>query len=125
MAEAEKATQMAYAPYSRFHVGCAFLLDDGTVVRSANQENAAYPQCVCAEVSGVNTVAMAHPGKIIKRIFITSNPPLSQVLGPCGQCRQTLLEYERRQNQAIEIGLASGSDLFLFSSVQDLLPFAF
>lgn len=125
MLAAEEATSLAYAPYSHFHVGCALLLEDGQIIRSANQENAAYPQCVCAEVSGINTAAMTCPGKKIIKIFITSKPAMNQVLGPCGQCRQTLLEYERRQQQDIQIGLSCGEEIVLFSAVRDLLPFAF
>ena len=44
-----KATEQSYAPYSKFHVGAAALLADGTIVTGSNQENAAYPSGLCAE----------------------------------------------------------------------------
>ncbi|MFM7853911.1 MAG: cytidine deaminase, partial [Flammeovirgaceae bacterium] len=47
--KAKEATHHSYAPYSKFEVGAALILDDGTVVLGANQENASYPLCMCAE----------------------------------------------------------------------------
>lgn len=123
--KAREATGKSYAPYSKFHVGCSLLMDGGDIVQGANQENIAYPQCVCAEVSGLNTAAMTKPGVVIQKIFIASEPVINSVLSPCGQCRQTILEYERKQNSDIEIGLLQGEQIYLFKSIKDLLPFAF
>jgi len=47
--KAKEAAAHAYAPYSKFCVGAALILDDGSIVSGANQENAAYPLCMCAE----------------------------------------------------------------------------
>jgi len=47
---AREALALSYSPYSNFKVGAAALLEDGTVVKGANQENAAYPMCICAEI---------------------------------------------------------------------------
>ena len=57
MEAAIKATGQSYAPYSKFHVGAAALLEDGTIVTGSNQENAAYPSGLCAE-----RVALFHAG---------------------------------------------------------------
>ena len=57
MEAAVKATGQSYAPYSKFHVGAAALLEDGTIVTGSNQENAAYPSGLCAE-----RVALFHAG---------------------------------------------------------------
>ena len=57
MEAAIKATGQSYAPYSKFHVGSAALLEDGTIVTGSNQENAAYPSGLCAE-----RVALFHAG---------------------------------------------------------------
>jgi len=46
--KSKEAAAHAYAPYSKFCVGAALMLDDGTIVTGANQENAAYPLCMCA-----------------------------------------------------------------------------
>jgi cytidine deaminase len=50
---ARAAALSAYAPYSRFSVGCAIESDAGEVVVGANMENACYRLGVCAEVSAL------------------------------------------------------------------------
>ena len=47
MESAISARNNAYAPYSKFNVGAALLLDNGKVVIGSNQENAAYPSGLC------------------------------------------------------------------------------
>ncbi|MEQ9414745.1 MAG: cytidine deaminase, partial [Cyclobacteriaceae bacterium] len=47
--KAKDAAHLAYAPYSKFHVGAAIILEDDTLVVGNNQENVAYPMCMCAE----------------------------------------------------------------------------
>ena len=37
---AKNATNASYAPYSKFYVGAALLLDNGKVITGSNQENA-------------------------------------------------------------------------------------
>ena len=61
--EAIEAQKGSYAPYSNFNVGAALLLDDGTVVRGSNQENAAYPSGLCAERTAMFAANANHPGK--------------------------------------------------------------
>ncbi|WP_239692099.1 cytidine deaminase family protein [Hymenobacter coccineus] len=59
---ARAATAHAYAPYSRFCVGAALLLADGTLFQGTNQENAAYPSGLCAERTALFGLAAAQPG---------------------------------------------------------------
>ena len=61
--EAVVAASGAYAPYSHFMVGAAILLDDGTVVRGANVENAAFPSGSCAEKTALSCSVSNYPGK--------------------------------------------------------------
>ena len=61
--KAKEAAHHAYAPYSKFHVGAALLLDDGTLVTGSNQENASYPLCMCAERVALYTAVSQHAGK--------------------------------------------------------------
>ncbi|MFM7429729.1 MAG: cytidine deaminase family protein, partial [Flammeovirgaceae bacterium] len=63
--KAKDATANAYAPYSKFHVGAAVILEDDTVVIGANQENAAYPLCMCADRVALYAAISAHPEKKI------------------------------------------------------------
>jgi cytidine deaminase len=82
---ADAVAERAYAPYSRFHVGCAVLARDGTVVEGVNVENAAYPLGVCAERTAFSrAIAMGYrPGDFVTAAITAS---------PCGGCRQWLLE---------------------------------
>jgi cytidine deaminase len=82
---ADAAAQRAYAPYSNFHVGCAVLMRDGTVVDGVNVENAAYPLGICAERTAFAcAIAAGHrPGDFVAAAITAS---------PCGGCRQWLLE---------------------------------
>lgn len=122
---AEGSLQVSYAPYSQFRVGAALLLNNGTIVAGANQENAAYPLCLCAER---NALAIAHnqfPTTKIEAIFIVADYQ-EALISPCGACRQVLCESEYRQQHPIQIWLQGpGGTFYHFSSAQDLLPFQF
>lgn len=129
LAMAESQLQNAYAPYSNFRVAAAILLANGETVCGTNQENAAYPMCVCAEVVALNACASQFSGVALRKIAITVQSPSGEMLepaAPCGQCRQTILEYETRYNSPIEILLfQAGKKLIRFDSIKSLLPFYF
>lgn len=118
-------SQQAYVPYSKFHVGAALELDNGEIFASTNQENAAYPVGTCAERGLLVYVSSQFPNMIIKRIAV-STEDLQQPLPPCGMCRQAILEYEKKQNQPIEIILSGKSGkVYVLKSAKDLLPLYF
>jgi cytidine deaminase len=85
LARADAAAARAYAPYSHFHVGCAVLARDGSVIEGVNVENAAYPLGVCAERTAFSrAIAEGHrPGEFVVCATTAS---------PCGGCRQWLAE---------------------------------
>jgi cytidine deaminase len=87
LARADAAAARAYAPYSRFHVGCAVLAGDGRVIEGVNVENAAYPLGVCAERTALaRAIAEGYrPGDFVAAAITAS---------PCGGCRQWLLEMQ-------------------------------
>jgi cytidine deaminase len=87
LARADAAAERAYAPYSRFHVGCAVLVGDGRVIEGVNVENAAYPLGVCAERAAfARAIAEGYrPGDFVAAAITAS---------PCGGCRQWLLEMQ-------------------------------
>ena len=106
MEAAIQAAKNAYAPYSGFSVGAALLMDDNSIIIGNNQENAAYPSGMCAERVAIWKAGSSYPNKKVKKIAITaisSNKKLDKPVGPCGACRQTLLEYEVNQKEAMEI----------------------
>jgi cytidine deaminase len=127
--EAEEATHSSYSPYSHFCVGAAIQLQDGTVVRGSNQENAAYPSGLCAERTAAFSAATAHPGKRMEAIAIVARPEGAGVyvpVSPCGACRQVLLEYEYKQGTPIQVLMGGPDDqIYLMPSVATLLPVEF
>jgi cytidine deaminase len=80
----------AYAPYSKFPVGAAALVDDGRIVSGCNVENASYGVGLCAECSLVSNLAMTGGGKLVAFTCVDGN---EDVLMPCGRCRQLLYEH--------------------------------
>ena len=128
-ARAREAARLAYAPSSRFRVGCALLLENGEVITGNNQENAAYPLGLCAERVAFFTAGANHKGvKIIQaavyaesELFTVSHP-----ISPCGACRQAMSEYENNQTSPIPVVMgAQTGPLIKIKAVADLLPLSF
>lgn len=126
---AKKIRDIAYAPYSDFTVGCAVLLENGEIVTGSNQENAAYPSGLCAERTAIFWIGANFPDLKIKKLFVIGAPraAVSSVpIPPCGACRQSILEYEAKQKEGIEIYFASlDGEIYKTRSIRDLLPFSF
>ncbi len=126
---AKSAMAKAYAPYSKFSVGAAALLEDGTVVLGSNQENIAYPSGLCAERTALFAAGSNYPGKKVIKLAIVANGdllPKTTVLSPCGACRQVMAETTIRQRVPFEIMLLNpDGTVMIFDGIQDLLPFVF
>ena len=80
----------AYAPYSRFPVGVAGLVDDGRIVAGCNVENAAYGMTLCAECGMVSDLVAGGGGRLVAVWCVDG---AGQTLMPCGRCRQLLWEH--------------------------------
>ena len=125
---ARAAVEGAYAPYSRFRVGAAALLGDGALVASSNLENAAYPQCLCAEATLLGALHSQRPGEAIELLAVAARDASGAWAraAPCGSCRQQLLEAEGRQGGGFPLLLAyAGGRALRFPSVGALLPMGF
>lgn len=87
---ARQACRQAYAPYSRFPVGAAALVDDGRTVSGCNVENSSYGVTLCAECGLVSALALSGGGRLVALVCVdaTGGP-----LMPCGRCRQLLSEH--------------------------------
>ncbi len=129
MQKATEARGKAYAPYSKFHVGTALLLDNGEIITGNNQENASYPSGLCAERTAIYYAGSQYPNAKVLRMAITATSQNKQTVSPippCGACRQAIAEYEVKQKVPIEIyfmgekGKVAKSD-----SLANLLPFVF
>ena len=129
MQQAVEIRKKAYAPYSKFKVGVAILLDNGEIIVGSNQENAAYPSGLCAERVAIFHAGSVYPEAAILKIVITAasdNNSTSIPVPPCGACRQTIAEYEIRQNTSIEIFyMGETGEVYQSESLKNLLPFLF
>lgn len=89
---ARSAAEHAYAPYSRFRVGAALLLSDGTVITGCNVENCSYRLTSCAEQGALaRAVAECGPGIRVRAVAVANLNHSASM--PCGACRQTLAEF--------------------------------
>jgi cytidine deaminase len=129
MNKAMEALPEAYAPYSKFHVGAAVLMEDGKMLSGTNQENASFPIGLCAERVALAAVAAIYPSKKIRTIAVTIknfNKPTLEPVSPCGTCRQTLLEKEQNNDGPIRILLkGEGELIYALDTVSSLLPLSF
>lgn len=111
---ATEAMRLAYAPYSRFPVGAAALVDDGRVISGCNVENASYGLGLCAECGLVSALHASGGGRLVAVVAVDRG---GAVLMPCGRCRQLLYEHG---GSACLVATASGP-----RSMGELLPDAF
>ena len=128
MDKAFEISKSAYAPYSQFYVGVAIVLENNEIILGNNQENASFPAGVCAERVALFSANANYPQEIIKKIAITAIAEkfeLSEPVGPCGICRQVLLECEEKQGSDIEILLFDTKKIIKLAKAKDLLPFYF
>jgi cytidine deaminase len=108
------AMESAYAPYSKFPVGVAALVDDGRIISGCNVENASYGLTLCAECGLVSNLILSGGGRLVAFLCVDLN---RNYLMPCGRCRQLLQEH-------------GGSTLAMMTDqgikpLSELLPWAF
>jgi cytidine deaminase len=84
------ASERAYAPYSRFRVGTAALVDDGRIVAGCNVENASYGLTLCAECGLVSALHETGGGRLVAVVTVANS---GEHVMPCGRCRQLLYEH--------------------------------
>lgn len=129
MKKAVATRKKAYAPYSKFKVGAAILLDNGKIVLGSNQENAAYPSGLCAERVAIFQAGSIYPEAKILKMAITAASDANQTttpIPPCGACRQSISEYEIKQEMPIEIYfMGEIGEIYQSESIQNLLPLMF
>lgn len=129
MKKAIEIRKKAYAPYSKFKVGAAILLDNGKIILGSNQENAAYPSGLCAERVAIFQAGAIYPNAKILKLAISATSeekPVLSPIPPCGSCRQSIAEYEFKQNSPIEIYfMGESGEIYKSDSLTNLLPLVF
>lgn len=125
---AKRATAGSYAPYSRFRVGAAVRLQDGTIVCGANQENAAFPSGLCAERTALFAANAQYPDQPVVALAIAAQKGcqyLAQPIPPCGACRQVISGVEDRYRQPIRILLYGTDGVLVSDGINPLFPLRF
>ncbi len=112
--QATIAMKQAYAPYSKFPVGVAALVDDGRIITGCNVENASYGLTLCAECGLVSSLINSGGGRLIAFTCVDIS---GNLLMPCGRCRQLLQEHG---GSKLQIATDDG-----IKTLADLLPWAF
>ena len=131
--KARDAARGAYAPYSRFRVGCAVESVDGEVALGANMENACYRLGICAEVAALTAAQQSFGLERIARIAVAGGHvgPNGQLAGDslvtsCGGCRQSILEAAQVAGRDIEVISANGDGTETASHlISELIPWGF
>lgn len=125
VALAREAALKAYAPYSRFHVGCAIESIDGEVVTGANMENACYRLGICAEQSALTAAQHKFGLDKVARIAVSGGEG-DTVCTPCGGCRQAILEAAQLSGRDLEIICSSGNGSAVERhTIGSLIPYGF
>lgn len=126
--KAKEAADKAYAPYSKFSVGAALLLENGEMIQGNNQENAAYPSGICAERVAIFYANSKYPNVAIKTIVVTAKTEkgfIKEPIPPCGSCLQVMLESERRSDNSIQVFLYGENKITEADSIKQFLPVNF
>ncbi len=124
VAEARKALEKAYPKYSHFHVGAAVRLRSGAVLHGANSESEVFPSCMCAERAVLFYAEANHADDPVEAIAIASRPDERECY-PCGNCRQVILDVQRRQGNKIRVIMSGNGTASIVGDAELLLPFTF
>ena len=124
-----EATGRSYAPYSNFHVGAAVRLENGEEIIGCNQENAAYPSGLCAERTALFSAGAQYPNVGVEMLAIAARGTDGELqyepVGPCGSCRQVIVESETRAGHPIRILLYGRKCVYVIDGIKKLMPLMF
>jgi cytidine deaminase len=127
--QAIEATRRSYAPYSHFHVGAAVRLENDEIVIGCNQENAAYPSGLCAERTALFAAGAQYPDVPVRVLAVaargTDGEMTEEPTGPCGSCRQVIIESETRAKHPIRILLYGRRCVYIIDGIRQLMPLTF
>lgn len=120
---AKEASQINYAPYSKFNVGACALFSSGKIYKGSNIENASYGLSLCAERNAISN-GVSNGETILKKIAIYS--PNTILCYPCGACRQWIMEFSKNNdNESVKVILEDENNKIKVLSIGELLPYCF
>src|SRR5436305_627041 len=117
---AREAQQNAYAPYSKFRVGAAILLDNGEIFTGCNVENASYGLTNCAERSAIFAAVSKLGGAKVTVAGVAVVNDHDAPCSPCGACRQVIAEFGPEA-----VIWYQGRNMIQQSTIRELLPECF
>jgi cytidine deaminase len=127
--DAKAAVNTSYAPYSRFHVGCALILENGVIIKGSNQENIAYPSGLCAERVAIFHAGASYPDVPVRTMAITVKAEgyvVDKPITSCGSCLQSMSEFELKFNKPMRIILQGETgNIWVADSLRTFIPFMF
>ncbi|MCZ2140692.1 MAG: cytidine deaminase [Bacteroidia bacterium] len=127
--KAKEAVHTSYAPYSKFHVGCALQLNNDVIITGSNQENIAYPSGLCAERVAIFSAGATYPDQPVKTIAITVKAEdyiVTEPIMSCGACLQSMSEYEIKFKQPIRVLLQGEKGvIYVANGLRTFMPFMF
>lgn len=116
---ATEMLDMAYCPYSKFHVGAALLTSSGRIFTGCNIENASYPATICAERTAASKAVSEGERHFVKIAIACSGDSYAY---PCGVCRQFMNEFA---DDDFEVIVVKASGEWEKVSFAKLLPHGF
>lgn len=123
--EAMEARKFSYSPYSHYEVGAALLTKNNKIYRGCNIENAGFSSTVCAERTAVFKAVSEGEREFVALAFVggpkDGGPVGAKKSGPCGVCRQVLLEF----CEDLLIISADSEDEYYINTLKDLTPMPF
>lgn len=120
---AEEASHKAYNPYSGVAVGAAILTSSDRIIKGTNIENASFRLSTCAEQSALAQANILGESNF-KAIAIISS--LSEMITPCGACRQMLFEFSCRSKIDFDVIMSDkDKNKIIIAKISELLPLAF
>jgi cytidine deaminase len=129
LSNAQNVAQKAYSPYSDFNVGAAVLLDNGEVLQSSNQENVSFPAGSCAERLVLGYAGANYPDSAPVMLAIVAKRAVEDSwadVSPCGICRQTINEAEKRFDKPVTLLiLTAQGNVLRVRGISALLPLKF
>ena len=123
-----EAQKGSYSPYSQFQVGAALRLENGLIIKGANQENVAYPSGLCAERTAMFAASANYPDIAFDTLAVVGADHwviCESPATPCGACRQVMAQYQAKAGKPMSVIMVGDGIIWKFDRVDDVLPLIF